>query len=445
MRRELGSFERALALTAERAMMNAVVVLRLTGGPSLDALGRAFERLQAHHPLLRARIVARGRRRFFECDGPSRTAALLPLERQGEHDWKRVAEEELTHGFDMERGPLVRCAYLRGPGETDRGEIVLTFLHAVMDATFAVEAVDELLTLAAETGPSSREALPAGGSIGAVPDESFPPPWRRGARRRARLALFLARQMGGELLYRWRGGSRRPRPPAAPGNCRLLVMELSREAARGLARACRRQRLTVACALQAAMLQALERRGDRARPTPLRYFTFPDLRPFLDPPPPAALAGSFATTMRFTIRPRGSEFWALARRIQRQTLAAFHGGHKFAASLASPLAMRTVFASPRERMATTALSYTGVNKLERFYGQSELRGLHAFTSNFAQGPEYTAQVRWFRGGLVWDFVYLDGDLDAEAASAIAAEIRSILEAAAAGSSILKGARDAARA
>jgi hypothetical protein len=56
-------------------------------------------------------------------------------------------------------------------------------------------------------------------------------------------------------------------------------------------------------------------------------------------------------------------------------------------------------------------------------------GLHAFAANMTLGPEYSALVRLFRGELWWDILYLDSDMDAAGAQAIAREMQEILEGA----------------
>ena len=78
-------------------------------------------------------------------------------------------------------------------------------------------------------------------------------------------------------------------------------------------------------------------------------------------------------------------------------------------------------------MSTVAASYTGPTNLPREIGRHRIEDLHAFVSNFGLGPEYTAQVRLFRGRLCWDVLYLDSDMDAEGAGKIARDILERLE------------------
>ena len=79
---------------------------------------------------------------------------------------------------------------------------------------------------------------------------------------------------------------------------------------------------------------------------------------------------------------------------------------------------RMILGLGNQRMAHTALSYTGVARIPESCGDLRLEGLHAYVSNFRLGPEYTAQTRLFAGRLFWDIVYLDSDMDAAQAAAI---------------------------
>jgi hypothetical protein len=80
-------------------------------------------------------------------------------------------------------------------------------------------------------------------------------------------------------------------------------------------------------------------------------------------------------------------------------------------------------------MATTAVSYTGPVKLDKIYGKTALKDIHAFVSNFVLGPEYTAAVRLFDGQFHWDILYLDSDMGFAEAKVLADEIVTLLETA----------------
>jgi hypothetical protein len=134
---------------------------------------------------------------------------------------------------------------------------------------------------------------------------------------------------------------------------------------------------------------------------------------------------------RFTVMvEQGGSFWALARDIQQSTLHATQSGERYFSYALSPGMMKMILTAKAFRMGATALSYSGPANLPVSYGTFEVTGLHAFAANMTLGPEYSALVRLFRHELWWDILYLDSDMDAGGAQAIAQELQSILEGAA---------------
>ncbi len=419
MRRPLGAFETALTLSDEHAPLNAVGVLRLAGGPETEALRRALTALRERHPLLRARIAREGRGYAYEWGDDAGAVALRRAERDGEDAWVREAETELSHRLDTARGPLWRCVYLPG-GNGGECEILLTFHHAIMDASSAVSLCRELLAAASGEGLTGRERARLEAA------ESYFPPAFRGWRRRLQLGRFALRMLRAEIADRRRARGRWHPPPVGPARCRTLSFQLSEDETAALVRRARRRRLTLNSVLDAAMLLAVARHLYPGESLPLRHLVFADLRPYLEPPVPDEDLGSYFAMLRFTTRVSPKrELFALAGEINAEVRAAGKRGDKYASALTSAATMRGLIRLGTQRMAATALSYTGAARLDPG-GPFRVRGLHAFVSNFPLGPEYTAQVRLFAGRLWWDILYLDTELDPAAARRIADEIRALL-------------------
>jgi hypothetical protein len=173
--------------------------------------------------------------------------------------------------------------------------------------------------------------------------------------------------------------------------------------------------------------------------------TFADLRPYLDPPVPDDELGSFLAMLRYTARldgrrARGStraaadgdRFWELARRLTGQVVRGARRGDKLWAVRFSETVMRMLLRRRSERMAATAVSYLGV---ARVAAEARVRDLHAFVSNFALGPEYTALARVFDGRLQVDILYLDVDMDGPLARTLAEEIVDLLRLAGRGEEV----------
>ena len=445
MRRELGGFESAEAWTGASFPYNAVAVLRLSGRLSMGALEAALAELQRRHPMLRARLVLERGRWWFET-APG-AVPLRRVERDREDRWRAVAEEELNHRMDTATAPLVRCLLVAAADGDEAFEIVLSLHHAVTDAASAETLCRQLLGLcgaegdAPQTAGTTAEAGPAEElqALPPAPDTHFPARFL-GLRRYPALAAFMARRLAEEAAYLWRSRGRRSPVPAGPTRCRTLSAALPEAATRALVRRCRRERVPLNSALNAALLLAVQRHRYHGRAVPLRYFAFADLRPYLDPPMEPETLGSYLTTMRFTLQVRAGEpFWELARRVGRQLQEAFRRGEKFLFCMTSAGLLRMILRLGRVRFGrkglgvrfgSGAVSYTGPLAFPAEHGQLAVRGVHAFVSNMPVGAEVTAQARLYRGQLWWDFVYLDADMDEAGAEAIAADILKRLEDAA---------------
>ncbi len=421
--RPLAGLEHAMRLTDEVTPFNVVTVLRLEGPLSVPTLRAALDAVQRRHAMLRCRIVAAGRKFLFHFD----VAGPIPLEvgeRPTPESWVAAAQEELHRPFDLTAGPLVRCRYLAG---SSCGDLLLTFHHAIVDATSAVRLFDELLSVCA--GRSSGDG---GDAIeeGRQPASAFFPAEYRGLRLARAVASFMGRQMADEASFRWHSRGVRKPPIAESGRCRILPIRLPTALTNAIIQASRRQRVTLNAILSAGMMAAVQRRLYPSPRAPLRHIIFSDLRPRLNRTVSDRMLGCFLTMFRFTVMvERDGDFWTLARAIQDSTLRSERSGERYLAYLMSPGMMKMVLGLRAFRMGATAVSYTGPPNLSVSYGPFELTGLHAFATNMTTGPEYSALVRLFRGELWWDILYLDSDMDAAGAQAIARELQAILEGA----------------
>jgi hypothetical protein len=425
MRRPLGGFESAEAWTGESFAYNAVAVVRLSGGLSAERLAAALAEVQRRHPLLRVRLERRGGRWFF-----ATAAGAVPLrrvERDGDERWRAVVEEELDRRLETDCAPLARCCLVALAGDDGACELVLVLHHAIADAASAATICRELLTLC---GGGSLAPVEERAALPPAPDTLFPPRFH-GLARYPALAAFLARRLAEEVAYLWRSRGARSAAPAGPAHCRILPVALGEAATRALVRGCRRHRVPLNSALNAALLLAVQEHRYGGRALPLRYFAFADLRPYLEPPPPPETVASYLTTMRFTLGVgRGEGFWQLAGRIGRQLLVSFRRGEKFLFCMTAAPLLRAIIRLRRMRFGSAAVSYTGPLSFPERFGGLEVRGFNAFVSNMPIGAEVTGLARLYRGRLWWDFVTLDADMDEAAARAIAADILRCLEEAA---------------
>jgi hypothetical protein len=422
--RPLGSFETAQALTDAHTPFNVVAILRLRDGPDKSTIRQALDALQRRHPLLRAAFVSTiDGLRFVPCERPIN---LECTDRFDDSTWEGAAEAELGHRFDTEVGPLVRCQLISSRGDGPSSEVILNFHHSIIDGASGTNAAGELLGACAliEEGekPEIGPPLPL-----LPPSESLFPTRHLGGRRRLRLAGFLMRQMADEISYRVRSiGTRRP-PVHPSGLCRVLCCALEAEDTTALVRTCRRRRLSLNSALNAAMLLAVQRQLYEGKTTPMRHFNFANLRPLLKPPVTNEHIVGLHSMLRVTVVVRAdSDLWSTADEVNRAVAGGARRGDFFSSAAMSATMMRIIIGQGKQRMGTTALAYAGPPKLPRTFGSTEVVGLEVFVSNLTLGPEFTAQARLVDGEIRWNIVYLDCDMDRTTAESVAEEMMSML-------------------
>ncbi len=427
--RALGAFETAQALTNAHTPFNVVAVLPLRNGPGDPTVRRALEELQKRHPLLRSMLEPfRGGFRFTPSDQP---ISLESLDRVDDSTWIEVVERELGRALDTESGPLARCLRIAGAGTAS--EIVLTFHHSIMDATSGANVVRELLTACAAIEAGDPPQL--GPTLPLMPaEDDLIPETLPGGLRPSGVAGFLLRQLADEATFRLQTiGGRRP-AVHRKGSCRVLCRRMAKEDTTALVRACRSHRLPLNSALNAAMLLAVHRHLYDGKATRFRHFNFADLRQTLQPRVTEEHLGSYHGMLRVSVpMPAGADLWTTATEVSKRFSAGARRGDTFQSVRLSAAMMRPILRQRRQRMGTTALSYTGPSRLPRRFGSIEVSSPEVFISNLTLGPEYTAQARLADGELLWNIVYLDCDMDRTMADRISDEMLNILRAGPAGS------------
>lgn len=165
----MSTFTRKLIL-GERVMyadgmspVNCVFTVSLRGDVSPEGLRIALDKVQAKHALLRARILSKRGRPYFQggsvgADGrrvPGGAVGEIPvrvLDRKSDDDWQKVTEEEWALPFDVEKGPLARVVWLRAGFRSEVGggaisELMLVCPHCICDGATGVTLMREILLL----------------------------------------------------------------------------------------------------------------------------------------------------------------------------------------------------------------------------------------------------------------------------------------------------------
>jgi hypothetical protein len=422
MKRELGSFERALVITDQRAPFHIVNVLRLENAPPPHIVRQALKVLQNHHPFLSSRLInEQGKYYLASLIEPGLPFHFLP--RWNNDHWAQVAEAELGRRMDVSIGPLFRCTYLFD--SSGRGDIVFSFSHSIVDAASVSQLMSELLTTCAsfmdQRTVSVYELPPA------PPVESRFPSAYQGLRLTLNMLGYATRQFADEFFYRLRThGKRIPILHQNLTRGRILSIQLSEDLIESFAARARSEGVTLNSALNAAMMLAVNRNLYTGQQVPMRTFTFADLRPYVQPPLGNEELACYFSMLRHTVSVSGGmDFWELARGLHKKLYSSFEAGDKFIAAVMAEPQMKVVTRLKAFRMAATALNYNGVVPVQPNYEKIKVTGLHGFVSAYDLGPEFSGQAQIFNGQLVWDFTYLDADISQEEAKGIVEEIKSI--------------------
>ena len=236
--------------------------------------------------------------------------------------------------------------------------------------------------------------------------------------------------MADEIRYQWQmRGKRKPRVQLG-GRGFPLTLTISKSLVDTLSKCCRANKVTLNSLLNASLLLATDRHLYAGRLTPLRTFAFADLRPYTIPPAGPEHLANYISMLRYTLDVSGeSKIWELTRILHDKIYRSLKEGDKFLATEMSESLIKMFVGMKSMRMGTTALNYSGAIPLKSQYGEIQVKGLHGFLSSFDVGPEVSAQARLFNDELLIDFMFLETDLDRQAAGKIVGEVQAILETA----------------
>lgn len=425
MKRNLGKFETAAAISGEHAVWNIVGVLLIEGLPSIETIRQALDILQAKHPFLNVRLIKQDGNHFFESGGID-SIPLNVIDRESSDHWVNVAEDELNYKFDHLQGPLIRCNFVTDGQKY--GEFILTAQHSIVDGTSVENLLHELLDLCAKIDSGVKpEGIKAQQPL--APVEKFFPSEFQGAKLRWKSAAYFSKQMGGELKYQLDLRGKRKPPINTDARGKIILIQTPKETTSLLAQRARKERMTLNGIVNAAVLLSVREHLYGGAEMPYRYMCMADLRPYLTPVPPVDQMGCYISPLRYTVQIHADDnLWSLASRITEQIYQSSKRGEKFLASVMAEQFLGMTFGLKRFRMATTAISY-GVSstRMRDSYGPIKVKALRGFVSNFGLGPEFSGRVALNEDELWWDMIYLDSDMDYEGAKMISKGIERILD------------------
>ncbi len=291
---------------------------RLRGPLDVEALRRSVSEVVRRHEVLRTRFLEEGGQPVQVVDPPAPVplplvdlGALPPEARERESG--RLAEAEVRHRFDLERGPLFRVALLQ-LADDDR-VLLLTVHHIAFDGW--------------STGVFNMEVNELYGDFAAGREPGLPEPelqyadyavwqrgWLRGEVLEQQLAWWKEKLIGAPPLLELPTDFARPATPGA--RAARLYFEVPEEATRGLYALGRREGATLFMALLAAWQTLLSRysgQEDVVVGAPVAGRRRTELEP---------LVGFFVNTLALRTDLSGEPTFAeLLRRVRETTLGAY--------------------------------------------------------------------------------------------------------------------------
>jgi hypothetical protein len=423
MLRKLGIFERALVISDQHAPFNVVSVLQLEHPPVSKIVEHALAVLCKRHPLMQASIHAG---KFERLATP--VFSFKAIQQPVEFNWLEVVEQEMNTRLDTTAG-LFRSIYFFND---KTATLILTFHHAIMDAASGMNLLNELLQICGDALRSDEMPPLPHLEVALAVEKRFPPS-HKGLPGLLKVFRYALLQMGDELWYQWRVRGKRIPPVKRGGQGFPLALVLPESLVDELSKRCRVEKVTFNSLLNAALLMATNRWLYAGSLTPMRTFSFADLRPFTVPPTSAEYLANYISMLRFTEDVSAQDhIWNLTKNLHSKIYRALKRGDKFLAVLMSESLLKMFTTMKSMRMGASALNYSGALPLETQYHEIKVTGLHAFLSSFDLGPEVSAQARLFKEKLWIDFMFLDTDMTRETAEKIVREVRALLEEAVSG-------------
>lgn len=418
MIRRLGTFERAAVVSNDYAPFNVVIVLKLGNAPQPDHIRAALNQIQTNHPILRARITRNKNKYWFEEDPESRQIPLKIIQWNQESSWEIIAEEEMAHRFKKNKAPLMSAAYIQRGKD---GDLILSAHHSIIDGVSGIYLAEQLLRLCA--GDSSKSGITA-----EMPTpEKLLPSSHQGLNKIKHMTRFGSYQFKEEIAFWWKNFLKRKPQVYKDGKGKVLSMILPEELVNQLAARSRSNEVTLNSLLNAAQILAVNRILYKHEDVRMATYTFADLRPYLEPSLPDEYLGGWVTLFRIFLDVRGdSDVWLLAENLHEKIYQSINRGDKFNSFLASEMMLK-MLTGLRIRFGASALNYTGVIPLKNQYGPIEVLRVHGLVSGFDLAPEFSSQARIFNEKIIWDFIYLDTDMDRAIAKRLLDEIHYILQ------------------
>ncbi len=155
--RPLGAWEKILWLSDQSGRAQVAMMAQIKGKFSVEQLKQALTQVQHRHLLLRVRIALdEAQQPWFVEDTANIPLRVVP--REGEQQWQRELEQELSQRFVSYQAPLVRVVLIHS---TDVSELIITSHHCISDGTSKLLLIRDILqALTTPETSTSSQSLP---------------------------------------------------------------------------------------------------------------------------------------------------------------------------------------------------------------------------------------------------------------------------------------------
>ena len=398
--RQLGEIEQSFEVLNRLAKTwNVATISRIRGDLSETTLRQALKLLQSRHPQLRARIVGKKKKLRFQTD-EGIEIPLKIINKFTSEQFREVVNEELNQKFDSRRG-LLRTILVRCSNETQLVYLITISHHAICDALSLVHLHSEILTYCQqpETTPIPLPFLP--------PPEALFPLWTRGVQAKLGSIFLILRLFVQKAWYRPKTLGIEAHAPISERRCHILHEQLEPELTQALITSCKRQRVTVQGALNAALLLAArDKIVSRKKKINVSCQTFANIRKYLWLPIANENLSCLASELlsAHKINPNTS-FWELARDVKRKIDRGIERQDLFYILLNSKLLTKYILANPHQVATTVAVSNLGLLDIPSDYGHYQLEEISFAGSNNLFAGVVFLNVTTFRGKMLMNFVF----------------------------------------
>ena len=412
--RPLNSIEEALTLSNEIQPLSTVIVLHLSPCPTHANLTTAIERLQKNHILLRCFIGKSGNKLHFIESDPAPVVPIMFHTVQENLTWETLTERKLNTKYPRDEA-LFQIDCFKDT-DSEKGELILTYHHALMDSESARWVLHELLALLSgdslDEKQNDNSKIPARISLKPFPFLKT-------------LIPYLKSQIKEEVLYQRNGFSKSP--PSSSTN-KVLTLRFDQNFSNQLQQRCNELRLNLNNVILSAMTKALlEHKYQQKKGGLVRVINFASVRSSLPSDVHLSALGCYISMLRIGIHIRTQEDTSIiAKKIRKALREARRKDQIRLMAWMSKYLVPVMLTYTKMRLGQTALSFMGNLPLQQAYGKIKLEDVNAFISNNQSGPEFSAFGKVLHGRLGLDFNYLTAETSDEEARRIVSSTESYL-------------------